>query len=214
MVKRELVKFGKRIAEAGLATGTCGNISARDGAIVWIKPSGFTLEDMKPADLCGMDLATGRQVRGRRKPSSEVNMHLAIYRVRPDVRAVFHTHSPWATGVVSAGIEFKPMFNEFVNDLGRSGAIPYVTPTTQKLADIVGRKAKTLDTIFMANHGILAVGATVMQAFIRCAVVEHAAIALVAASAVGKPRFLTKAQCAEILSLDAMKPRAKMAARE
>ncbi len=208
--REELVEYGIRIVRAGLVAGAGGNISVRDGGVVWMKPSGFAMDDMTPGDLCGMDLATGRQVKGRNRPTSEVNMHLGIYRVRPDVRSVFHTHSAWASGAITAGVELRPMFAEFVNDLGRTGTLPYVTPTTRRLADAVAEKAKTCDTIFMVNHGVLAVGASVKQAYYRVVVVEDAAKSLVAACVVGTPRFFTRAEIDEILSLDAVKFRAKM----
>jgi L-fuculose-phosphate aldolase len=209
-VRAELVKYGIKIAQANLVAGAGGNISAREGGIVWMKPSGFAMDDMAPGDLCGMDLQTGKQVRGKHKPTSEVSMHLEIYRVRPDIVAVFHTHSPWASGVIASGVKFGPMFAEFVNDLGRTGTLRYVTPTTQRLADAMARLARTCDTIFMVNHGVLAVGATLRQAYFRCVVVEDAAKSLVAAAAVGKPKFLTPREVAEILSLDAVKHRTKM----
>jgi L-fuculose-phosphate aldolase len=209
-VREDLVRYGQKIAQAGLVAGAGGNISAREGAIVWMKPSGFAMDDMAPDDLCGMDLETGKQVKGRNRPTSEVNMHLGVYRVRPDVQAVFHTHSAWASGVITSGIELRPMFAEFVNDLGRTGTVPYVTPTTQRLADAMSEKAKTCDTIFMVNHGVLAVGANVKQAYYRVVVVEDAAKSLVAAAVVGKPRFFTQAEIDEILSLDAVKYRSKM----
>jgi L-fuculose-phosphate aldolase len=209
-VKVELVKYGVKIAQAGLVAGAGGNISARDKGIVWMKPSGFAMDDMTPADLCGMDLKTGKQVIGKNRPTSEVHMHLGIYRVRPDVMAVFHTHSPWASGVVSAGVKMRPMFAEFVNDLGRVTTVPYVTPTTQDLADLMSSAARRHDTILMVNHGILAVGVNVKQAFYRVVVVEDAAKSLVAASVVGKPRFLSARQAREILSLDAVQHRIKM----
>src|ERR1039458_164722 len=136
-----------------------------------------------------MDLASGKQTKGKNRPTSEVNMHLGIYRVRPDARAVFHAHPAWASGVITAGVELRPMFAEFVNDLGRTGTVPYVTPTTQRLADAMAAKAKTCDTIFMVNHGVLAVGANVKQAYYRVAVVEDAAKSFVAAAVVGTPRF-------------------------
>ena len=210
-VREELVKYGVKITQANLVAGAGGNISARDGSIVWMKPSGLALDEMTPDDLCGMELASGKQLKGSRRPTSEVNMHLAVYRNRPEVTAVFHTHSPWASGVITAGVELKPMFAEFVNDLGRTGTVPYVTPTTQRLADAMGDKARTCDTIFMVNHGVLAVGVNMKQAYFRLVVVEHAAISLVAASVVGKPKFFTPEQCEEILSLDAVKHRTKMA---
>lgn len=209
-IKEELVRYGVKIVKAGLVAGAGGNISAREGDIVWMKPSGFAMDEMTADDLCGMDFQTGEQVEGSNKPTSEVNMHLAIYRARSDAVAVFHTHSPWASGVISSGVELKPMFAEFVNDLGRVGTMPYITPTTQRLADAMGEKAKDYDTIFMVNHGVLAVGLTIKQAYYRCVVVEDAAKSLVAATVVGKPRFFTQKQVEEILSLDAVKHRTRM----
>jgi len=193
-IRTELAGYGKKIAQAGLVAGAGGNISARDGNIIWMKPSGFAMDEMKAADLCGLDLKSGRQIAGGNKPTSEFNMHLAIYRVRPEINAVFHTHSAWASGVISSGAELKPMFAEFISALGRITTVPYVTPTTMALAGAVEKAARNHDTIFMVNHGVLALGRDMKQAFDRCLLVEHAAIALVSASVVGKPRFLTHSQ--------------------
>ncbi len=209
-VRKELVECGVRIVRAGLVAGAGGNISARDGDIVWMKPSGLALDEMKPSDLSGMDLETGRQVSGPHKPTSEVNMHLAIYRVRPDVAAVCHTHSAWASGVISSGADLKPMFAEFVVDLGRVGKVPYITPTTVKLAEAVGKKMEKNDTLFMVNHGVLAVGKTITQAYYRCLVVEDAGKSMVAAAVVGRPRFLNAKQVKELMCLDSVKHRMKV----
>jgi L-fuculose-phosphate aldolase len=198
-IRVELIKYGKKIAQFGLVAGAGGNISARDGNLIWMKPSGFAMDEMGPDDLCGLDLKTGRQVQGKSKPTSEFNMHLGIYRVRPEVNAVFNTHSPWASGVISSGVKMKPMFAEFVSCLGRTTTVPYVTPTTVYLANAMANAAKNHDTIFMVNHGVLAVGRVMKQAFYRCLVVENAAVSLVAASAVGKPRFLTPRQQAQLI---------------
>jgi L-fuculose-phosphate aldolase len=208
--KKELVAYGVKIARAGLVAGAGGNISARDGDIVWMKPSGFAMDDMAPDDLCGIDINTGEQIEGDNKPTSEVNMHLAIYRERPDSVAIFHTHSPWASGVISAGVELKPMFAEFICDLGRVGTIEYITPTTQELADAMADRAKSCDTIFMVNHGVVALGGTMKQAYYRCVVVEDAAKSLVAASIVGTPQFLSEQQAEELMSLDGPQHRVKM----
>jgi len=208
-IRQELVNYGVKTVRAGLVAGAGGNISAREGERVWMKPSGIAMDDMSPDDLCGMNLETGEQIAGSNKPTSEVNMHLAVYRSRPEVRAVFHTHSPWASGVISAGVEMQPMFAEFVCDLGRVGTLEYITPTTSRLADAMAEKTRECDTVFMINHGVLAVGLTVREAFYRVVVVEDAAKSLVAASVVGQPRFFTEEQVAEILSLDAVKYRQK-----
>lgn len=212
--KKELIKYGIKIVQAGLVAGAGGNISAREGDIVWMKPSGFALDDMEQDDLCGIDINTGEQVEGDNKPTSEVNMHLEIYWARPDITAVFHTHSPWASGVISSGVELKPMFAEFINDLGRVGTVPYITPTTEDLADAMGVKTAECDTIFMVNHGVLAVGAVMKQAYYRCLVVEDAAKSMVAASIVGKPRFLDDTHIDALMHLEAPKHRVKMMERK
>jgi L-fuculose-phosphate aldolase len=206
----ELVAYGVKMVKSGLVAGAGGNLSARDGHVIWMKPSGVAMDDMTPDDLAGIDLTLGKQIRGFRKPTSEVNMHLAIYRARPDVHAVLHSHSPWASGVISGGVELKPMFAEFVCDLGRTTTIPYITPTTQDLADAVGKAAETADTIFMVNHGVVALGVTQKQAYYRCVVVEDAAKSLIAACIVGKPQFLTDTQCADLRGLDAAQHRVNM----
>ena len=209
-IKEELVKYGIKLAQAGLVAGAGGNISAREENTVWMKPSGFAMDEMTLNDLCGIDLETGAQVQGTNKPTSEVNMHLAIYKVRPDITVVFHTHSPWASGVVSASVELRPMFAEFVNDLGRVTTVPYTTPTTQKLANVIAEAARRHETIFMVNHGVLGIGVRIKQAYFRCVVSEDAAKSFVAASIVGKPQFLTRKQVEEILSLDTVKYRTLM----
>ncbi|MBN2301771.1 MAG: class II aldolase/adducin family protein [Lentisphaerae bacterium] len=209
-VREELVRYGVKIANARLVAGAGGNISAKEGAVIWMKPSGLAMDDMTPDDLCGMDLKSGRQIEGRNKPTSEVNMHLAVYRARPDVMALFHTHSPWACGVLSAGVELKPMFAEFVCDLGRVGQLKYITPTTQALADAVGSEIINHDTIFLENHGVVAVGATMKQAYYRCLVVEDAAKSFVAASVVGTPRFLTEEEIGALTKAEKVGHRLKM----
>ncbi|MGI6086353.1 MAG: class II aldolase/adducin family protein [Kiritimatiellia bacterium] len=214
-VRAELVEYGVKIARAGLVAGAGGNISARSGDTIWMKPSGVAMDDMTPDDLCGLALADGRQTHGANKPTSEYNMHLAVYRARPEVNAVFHTHSPWASGVISSGAELKPMFAEFVCDLGRVGRIPYITPTTVALAQAVGEMAADHDTIFMVNHGILALGVNMKQAYYRCLVVEDAAKSMVAAAAVGRPVFLNAQQIEELQRSDAVSYRVKtMEARQ
>ena len=212
-IREDLLKYGIKIARAGLVAGAGGNISAREGKIIWMKPSGFAMDDMTPNDLCGMDLATGRQVRGKNKPTSEVNMHLGIYRERPDTQVVFHVHSPWASGIFSSGAELKPMFAEFICDLGRVGTIPYITPTTQALADAVTAAGRKFDTIFMENHGMIALGANAKQAFYRCLVVEDAAKSMVAAAIVGKPRFLTTKQQNDLKNLSGIQHRIQTMSR-
>jgi L-fuculose-phosphate aldolase len=209
-IREELCAHGRKISARGLVAGAGGNISARDGDIIWMKPSGFAMEDMEPDDLSGVDIASGKVTRGKTRPTSEVNMHLGIYRNRPDVQAVFHTHSPWASGILASDGELKPMFAEFVCDLGAVVTVPYITPTTQALAEVVAEAAKTADTIFMRNHGVCALGKTLKQAYYRVWVVEDAAKSLVAAKIMGNPVFFNEQQLRDLAALDAPKHRVNM----
>jgi L-fuculose-phosphate aldolase len=202
-MRQELARYGRLIAGFGLTAGAGGNISARDGRLIWVKPSGLAMADLRGPDICCVDLATGRQVEGKLKPTSELPMHRAIYKARADVQAIFHTHSPWASGVISAGVDVKPMFAEVINDLGAIATVPYKMTSTQELADAVAEAAKEHETIFLVNHGVVALGRSMKQALFRAQVAEDAAKSFVAASIVGKPSFLTEQQVAELRKLEA-----------
>ena len=213
VIRQELARYGNLIAQAGLTAGAGGNISAREGRLIWVKPSGLAMAELKGTDMCCIDLDSGRQVDGKLKPTSELPMHLGVYRARPDINAIFHTHSPWASGVVSAGIEFKPMFAEVINDLGGSITVPYHMTSTKELADAIAEAAQQHETIFMQNHGVVTLGKTMKQAYFRACVAEDAAKSFVAASIVGKPAFLTEEQIRELKKLESGDYRTRMAER-
>ncbi len=213
LIRQELADYGRQIASAGLSAGAGGNISAREGRLIWVKPSGLSMAELKGTNLCCVDVDSGRQVEGKLKPTSELLMHLAIYRLRPDIQAIFHTHSPWACGVITAGIDFKPMFAEVVNDLGGIASVPYVKTSTQELADAVAAAAREHETLFLVHHGVVTLGKTLKQAFFRCCVAEDAAKSFVAASLVGKPAFLSEEQIRELKSLPAGAHRLSMMER-
>lgn len=125
-------------------------------------------------------------------------MHLAIYQERPDIQAIFHTHSPFASGIISSGAEFKPMFAEAVMELGEIGSVPYLTSSTDELANPVAEQAQSCDTVLMRNHGIVCLGKTMRQAYFRCGLVEDTATSFVAAAVAGTPQFLTEEQISAI----------------
>ena len=187
-----------RATVTGLTAGTGGNIRARDGGVVWMKPTGFAMDELTARNICGMDLKTGRQVKGPHRPTCEVNMHLAVYRVRPDVKAVFHVHSPWATGVISTKMGFKLLLSEMVLYAGRMVNIPFYVGGAKELAEHVGDVVAENDVVFMTNHGVLAVGATIRESYHRCLVVEDAGKSMVAAMVVGGAKFLTKKQIGKL----------------
>ena len=206
-VRKELVSYGKTIVSSGLVTGAGGNISARCGKVIYLSASGLALDEMEEEDYIGVDIDSGEVVDGNKKPTSEVILHLACYRVREDIQAIVHTHSPWAGGVISSGKSLKPMFPEFVCDIDRIAHIDYVVPTTEKLADVVVKVAGENNVILMTNHGVLAFGRNLREAYYRNLIVEDAAKSLVAACVVGKPRFLTEEEIKEIKNLDSTRHR-------
>lgn len=209
-VRQHLAEYGRKMAAAGLVAGAGGNISARDGRLIWVKPSGLSMAELTGPSLCAVDLDSGRLVEGRLPPTSELPMHLAIYRARPDILAVFHTHSPWASGIISASIEIRPMFAEVVNDLGDIAVVSFIMTGTEALARAVAEAAQNHDTIFLKNHGVVTLGRSMRQAFFRACVAEDAAKSYVAAAIVGKPEFLTEAQIAELKKSAAGRHRLRM----
>ncbi len=207
MVKKELIKYGNKMVSSGLVAGAGGNISARLGEVVYLSPSGYGLDEMTEESIIGVSIGSGEIVEGALRPTSEVLMHLECYQNRKEIGAVVHTHSPWAGGVISAGVCLKPMFPEFVADLGDIGYLNYILPTTKKLADAVARQIKNLNVVLMANHGVLTVGRNLKEAYYRSIIIEEAAKSLVAASVVGKPRFLSLEQIEEIRNLETIQYR-------
>ena len=206
-IKKELVMYGKKIISSGLVVGAGGNISARVGKIIYLSASGMAFDEMAEDDYVGVDINSGNVVDGKGKATSETALHLTCYRAREDIQAIVHTHSPWAGGVISSGQTIKPMFPEFVCDIDGVAHIDYVVPTTQKLADAIAKVIRKNNVILMSNHGVVAVGKNLKEAYYRNLIIEDAAKSLVAACIVGKPHFLTEEEIQEIRNLDSTRYR-------
>ncbi len=207
MVKKELIEYGNKMVSSGLVAGAGGNISTRLGKVVYLSPSGYALDEMTQESITGVSIESGEIVEGTVMPISEVLMHLECYQMKKEICAVVHAQSPWAGGVISAGVSLKPMFPEFVADLGDIGYVDYILPTTKRLADAVARQIKNLNVVLMANHGVLTVGRNLKEAYYRSIIIEEAAKSLVAASVVGKPRFLSSEEREEIKKLETIQYR-------
>jgi L-fuculose-phosphate aldolase len=123
----------------------------------------------------------GRRLAGRRAVSSEIAMHLLIYRLRPDVRGIVHAHPPTATGFAAAGLALnQPLVCEVVMGLGSIPLAKYGTPGTPELTDALEPLVPQYDAILMSNHGVVAYGNDLHQAYMKMETVEHfAQIALV-----------------------------------
>jgi L-fuculose-phosphate aldolase len=179
--RREICAAGRWIHERHFAPATDGNLSVRlDGWRVLTTPTCVSKGMMKPEDLVVTDLQ-GARISGKRSPSTELAMHLLIYRLRPDVGAICHAHPPIATGFAAAGLALdKPILSEAVFALGCVPLAAYGTPGTTELCDSIEPLLRDYDAILLANHGVVTWGPDLLTAFFRMETVEHfAEVALV-----------------------------------
>jgi len=192
-LKEEICRVMRALYERGLITALGGNVSARvPGAKeFWITPSGVFKGAVEPDDLVKLDLE-GNIVEGILRPSIERLMHAAIYRVRPDVNAVVHAHNPYTLGLALAGVELKPVSDEAVMVLRRVEIVPFAFPGTDKLANLVAEyAAKGARALVLQNHGVVAMGANLLEAEAIVETMEEVAIAQYVAMSLGKePRTI------------------------
>jgi L-fuculose-phosphate aldolase len=179
--RRAIAAFGKMLHQRGYVAATDGNLSVRlDARRILCTPTAMSKGAMRPSDMVIVD-PEGHRLSGRRNVSSEIAMHCLIYRLRPDVQAVVHAHPPTATGFAAAGMALnKPLVCEVVIGLGSIPLAKYGTPGTPELSNSLEPLVPQYDAILMSNHGVVAYGADLEQAYMKMETVEHfAQIALV-----------------------------------
>lgn len=180
--RNQIVCFGKMLHHRGYVAATDGNLSVRlDEKRILATPTAMSKGALRPSDLVIVDLE-GRVVRGRRHVSSEIGMHLMIYKMRPDIRGIVHAHPPTATGFAAAGCALdQPLVCEVVIGLGSIPLAKYGTPGTPELCETLTPLVSKYDAILMSNHGVVTYGDTLDHAYMKMETVEHfAQIALVA----------------------------------
>src|SRR5512138_1002957 len=181
-LRGEIVEAGRRLYARGFVASNDGNISARlDDHRLVTTPKSVSKGFMTPDMMVIVDYDGGK-IAGDRDPSSELPMHLEIYRQRPDVRAVVHAHPPTATGFAVAGIPLtRAVLAEVLTTLGSIPIAEYATPSTSELPAAVARYIKAHDGMLLANHGALTVGGDLFGAYYKMETIEHfAKISLVA----------------------------------
>ena len=192
-IKQTVIDAGRQMIERGLVAGTWGNISCRgdrENRIV-ITPSGRPYTELQTTDLVVVDLS-GNILEGER-PSSEMPLHLAIYQAHPEILAVVHTHSIYATACAVAGTAIPPSLEEMVQVVGGGVDVAqYALPGTTELARnavlALGDKAAVL----LANHGAVACGPSLTEALLVAELVEKAAQIHAIASQLGGARSLSE----------------------
>jgi L-fuculose-phosphate aldolase len=199
--RRDICLAGRWMHARHFVASTDGNISVRlDHARILTSPTAISKGLMIPDDLVVTDLQ-GKRIAGSRPPSSELGMHLLIYRRRPDIHAVCHAHPPIATGYAAAGIPLnKAIVSEVVLSLGCIPVAPYATPGTPELTEALEPLVQNYDAILMANHGVVTYGPDLLTAFFRMETVEHFAQVSLVTELLGKQTLLSGRDVEKLLA--------------
>jgi L-fuculose-phosphate aldolase len=198
--REEIVHYGRMLHERGFVAAMDGNLSVRLGDDrILVTPTCVSKGGMAPADMVIVDLE-GRRVSGKRNVTSELGMHLLIYRMRPDIDAIVHAHPPTATGFAAAGIALtEPLVCEVVMGLGCIPLARYGTPGTSELAQTLEPYVPNYDAILMSNHGVVTYGDTLEHAYMKMETVEHFAQISLVTHLLGRQQPLKQVEIEKLL---------------
>ncbi|HUA86823.1 MAG TPA: class II aldolase/adducin family protein [Bryobacteraceae bacterium] len=194
-LREEIVRVGRLVFEKGWVAANDGNITVRlsDGHLL-STPTGVCKGMMKPEDLIVCDLDGGK-IHGERERTTEMAMHLTVYRMRPDIHSVVHAHPPVATGFACAGRALNiGLLPEVVISLGSVPLADYGLPGTPALTAGMLPYIAKYDALLMANHGAVSYGEDLWQAYFRMEMVEHYARILLVAELLGGARALPRVE--------------------
>jgi L-fuculose-phosphate aldolase len=203
-LKEQMCDIGRRIWLKGFCAGNEGNHSYRISENrILCTPTGISKGNLKPDDICTVDLE-GNQVAGSRKRTSEILMHLAIYKARADVKAVIHSHPPHATAFAVAGVELPTCIHpEAEVFLGAVKTAKYVTPGDTRLGESILPFVKDSNTIILQNHGVVCFDPDLEQCYYKLEIVDAYSRILLLAKQVGAIRPLDGKEMKELLELKA-----------
>lgn len=191
--RRDIVNCAKRAFNRGLVAATDGNISIRmDVDRVMITPGGTSFAHLNAGELAYVDI-NGTLLDYSCKPSSELPMHLEIYRQRPDIQAIIHAHPPYSTAFTVAGMSMAtPVLPEVIVMLGAVPTAEYATPSTTESAEVIRELIKSHDVILLDHHGAVTCGETLDEAYYKMDKLEHAARTMLAANSLGSVNPLSE----------------------
>lgn len=201
-LKEQICEIGRRVYAKGFAAANDGNISIRlNEREVLCTPTMVSKGFIKPDDLCVVDY-DGKQLRGTRKRSSEILLHLAAYRANEKIQAVVHCHPPHATAFAVAGEPIpKCVLPEVEVFLGEVPIAQYETPGTQIFADTIVPFVKKCNTIILASHGTVTFGPDVEKAYWNSEIIDAYCKILILAKQLGNVNYFTTKQTRELLNL-------------
>ena len=191
--REALVEYGKKLSAARLCPGTSGNLSIcdPDSGLMAITPSGIGYYETRPEDIVITDL-NGNRMDGERKPSSELNLHAAFYKRKPEICAVVHTHSVFCTTLGILGEPIRAV--HFMIGAANTNEVPlapYVTFGTEKLAEVAVNFCGDSKAVLLANHGVVTCGVNMQEAFSLAETLEYVAELQYRARCAGSPNVLT-----------------------
>jgi L-fuculose-phosphate aldolase len=181
-LRRQLVRFGRWAHRLGYTPGTAGNLSARlDDRLILATPTACSKAMLRSSDMVIID-NDGNHIAGSRKVTSEIGMHLTVYRMRPDVRAIVHSHPPISTAFAACGTPLdQPICSEIIMTTGLVPLAPYATTGTDEVGASLEPFIPDHDAVLLANHGLLTYGTSLVDAFMKTETVEHFAQVCLAA---------------------------------
>jgi L-fuculose-phosphate aldolase len=199
--RHDICMVGRWLYEQGFVPATDGNLSVRlSENRILTTPAGTCKGRLDPREAVITDMK-GRRLEGRCEPSTELGMHLLIYRLRRDVNAVCHAHPPIATGFAAAGSSLeKPLIAEMVVNLGPVPLAPYAEPGSAELRASLEPFVRQHDAILMANHGVVTYGMDLLTAFRRMECVEHCARITLVTELLGKQSLLSGRDVEKLLA--------------
>lgn len=172
-IKKEICEAGHKIYAKGFVAANDGNISVKVSENeYYCTPTGVSKGDLTPDMICRID-GNGNKLEGKLNPSSEIKMHLRVYRDRPDVNAVVHAHPPVATAFTVAGLDLDQyILPEAILTIGWVPTCDYGTPSTMEIPDSLNPYLQEHDAFLLKNHGALTVGCTLQKALFTMEEVE------------------------------------------
>jgi len=199
-LRQDVVDIGRYVWQKGWVAANDGNISIRLGDDrILCTPTGVCKGLMHPDDLIICDME-GHKISGAKERTSEIAMHLTIYNLRPDVRAVLHAHPPVCTGYAAAGRALtQALLPEVVIGLGCVPLAGYGLPGTPELTDPMLPLIPKYDALLMGNHGAVCYGEDVHKAYFRMETVEHFARIALVAELLGGPKVLPREEVDKLL---------------
>ena len=200
-LKSKIIEYGKKLSQKNMSPATSGNISARFEDKILITASGTCLSELSFDDIVLID-ENANVVEGNKKPSSEKNLHIAIYQIRPDINAIVHCHSPYISAFAVCRIPLsKPIISENVFYFGEIPVADYALPGSNKLVENTAKYFEKHNAVLLANHGIIIGGTDLKNAYYLTETAETYAQIYLNSLLLGGPKELSKKEIEEIYTL-------------